>query len=129
MIGNQIAFDSVWALAQERINVKLNPLGAVNSNPTQLTGSLRGSLRGSLFPGDFPECHLFLKFNFIYFFIQQVLISYLFYTHQCIHVNPNLPIQHPPPPPPLSPLGVHTFVLCICVSISALQTDSSVPFF
>ena len=30
----------------------------------------------------------------IYFFIQQVLISHPFYTHQCIHVNPNLPI-HP----------------------------------
>ena len=32
-------------------------------------------------------------------------------------------------PPLLSPLGVHTFVLYICVSISALQTGSSVPFF
>ena len=32
-------------------------------------------------------------------------------------------------PPPLSPLGVHMFVLYICVSISALQTGSSVPFF
>ena len=31
-------------------------------------------------------------------------------------------IPPPPPPPPLSPLGVHTFVLYICVSISALQT-------
>ena len=31
---------------------------------------------------------------------------------------------HPP-----SPLGVHMFVLYICVSISALQTSSSVPFF
>ena len=33
--------------------------------------------------------------------IQQVLISYLFYTYQCIHVNPSLPI-HPtttPRPP------------------------------
>ena len=65
---------------------------------------------------------------FIYFFIQQVLISYLFYTYQCIHVNPNLPIQHTTPTP-LSLLGVHTFVLYICVSISALQTSSSVPFF
>ena len=34
------------------------------------------------------------EFYFIYFFIQQALISYLLYTHQCIHVNPNLPI-HP----------------------------------
>ena len=29
--------------------------------------------------------------------MQQVLISYLFYTDQCIYVNPNLPI-HPTPP-------------------------------
>ena len=67
----------------------------------------------------------------IYFFIQQVLISHPFYTHQCIHVNPNRPIQHTPTPTPprLSPLGVRTFVLYICVSTSALQTGSSVPFF
>ena len=32
--------------------------------------------------------------NFIYFFIQQALISHQFYPHQCIHVNPNLPIHH-----------------------------------
>ena len=32
-------------------------------------------------------------------------------------------------PSPLSPLGVCTFVLYICVSISALQTSSSVSFF
>ena len=74
---------------------------------------------------------LFKKFNYIYFFIQQVLISHPFYIHQCIHVNPSLPIHHTtaPTPPLLSPLGVHTFVLYICVSISALQTGSSVPFF
>ena len=35
----------------------------------------------------------------------------------------------PPPPPPAFPLGVHMFVLYICVSISALKTGSSVPFF
>ena len=58
--------------------------------------------------------------------IQQVLISYLFYTYLCIYVNPNLPIH---PTTPLSPLGVHTFVLYICVFISALQTSSSVTFF
>ena len=65
------------------------------------------------------------------FFIQQVLISYLFYTHQCIHVNPNLPIHTNPHPTPssFSPLGVHTFVLYICVSISASHTGSCVPFF
>ena len=74
---------------------------------------------------------LIFKFYFIYFFIQQVLISHQFYTHQCIHVNPNHPIHHTTIPtlPRLSPLGVHTFVLYICVSTSALQTGSSVPFF
>ena len=37
---------------------------------------------------------LIFEFNFIYFFIQQVLISHQFYTHQCIHVSPNRPIHH-----------------------------------
>ena len=45
----------------------------------------------------------------------------------------SIPISQfiPPPnsPPPAFPLGVHTFVLYICVSISALQASSSVPFF
>ena len=51
--------------------------------------------------------------------IQQVLISYLFYTQQCIYVNSNLPIYST-----LSfPLGIHKFVLYVCVSISALQTS------
>ena len=33
---------------------------------------------------------LIFKYYFIYFFIQQVLISHQFYAHQCIHVSPNL---------------------------------------
>ena len=41
------------------------------------------------------------------FFIQQVLISYLFYTHQCIHVNPNLPVHPTTPPPATSPPWYH----------------------
>ena len=59
------------------------------------------------------------------------LISHQFYTHHFIHVNPNHPIQHTTIPTPLqfSPLGVHTFVLYISVSTSALQPGSSVPFF
>ena len=74
---------------------------------------------------------IFFEFYFIYFFIHQVLVSHPFYTPQCIHVNPNRPIHHTTTtsPPPLSPLGGHTFVLYICVSTSALQTGSSVPFF
>ena len=42
--------------------------------------------------------YFFLIFEFYLFFIQQVLISCLFYPHQCIHVNPNHPI-HPPTTP------------------------------
>ena len=80
----------------------------------------------------FGQPYIFFYFWILfYFFIQQVLISHQFYTHQCIHVNPNCPIQHTTISTPLrlSPLGVHTFVLYICVSTSALQTGSSVPFF
>ena len=82
----------------------------------------------------FFKYYLFLNFwmYFIHFFIQQVLIGYLFYTYKCIYVNPRLAI-HPTttltPPLPLSPLGVYMFVHYFCVSISALQTGSSVPFF
>ena len=49
--------------------------------------------------------------------------------------HPNLPIHHTITttiattlPSPLSSLDVHAFVLHICVSISALQTGSSVHF-
>ena len=52
-------------------------------------------------------------------FIQQVLISCLFYTYQCIHVNPNLPI-HPttPPPPSLSPLvSIRLFSTSVSLSL------------
>ena len=61
---------------------------------------------------------------------QYVLISCLFYTQyqQCVCVNPNLPTP-PTPPAPCFSLGIHTFVFYVCVSISALQTRSSIPFF
>ena len=50
----------------------------------------------------------------LFFFIQQVLISYLFYTYQCIHVNPNLPIHHTTNPtfPPWCPY-VCSLHLCL----------------
>ena len=54
----------------------------------------------------------------------QQFSSVLFYTQQCTYVSPNLPIRLIPS----SPRGIHTFVLYICVSISALQIGSPVPF-
>ena len=48
-----------------------------------------------------PKHILFFE---LYFFIQQVLISYLFYTYQCIHVNPSLPIHPITTSPQLIPL-------------------------
>ena len=59
------------------------------------------------------------------------LIHFEFIFVYGIRERSNLPI-HPipsPPPAPLSPLGVHMFVLCSRVSLSALQTGSSVPCF
>ena len=65
---------------------------------------------------------LFRSFYFIYFVIQQVLISHPFYAHQCLHVNPNLPIHptatpHPCHIPPLVSIcffstSVSQFLLC-----------------
>ena len=49
---------------------------------------------------------------FFFFFILQVLIRHQFYTHQCIHVNPNRPIQHTtiPTSPNLSAPRVSTLM-------------------
>ena len=56
--------------------------------------------------------------------VQQFLMHQLFCTRcqQSVYVSPNLPI--PPTTAPF-PLGIHTLVLYICVSISALQIRSS----
>ena len=77
-----------------------------------------------------PGSPFLFFFSFIFCLFIYFLISHPFYTPQCIHVNPNLPIHHTTTPNPcrFPPLGVHTFVLYFCVSISALQTGSSVPF-
>ena len=56
--------------------------------------------------------------------MQQLSISFLSYTQQCICVNPD-PIH----PTPASCLGNPKFVLYIRDSISALQISSLVPFF
>ena len=57
--------------------------------------------------------------------IQYVLISNLFYTLVSIVFMG----QSQSPNSPHSLVGIHTFVLYICVSISALQIGSSIPFF
>ena len=62
-----------------------------------LSGPLSGVTRGGSRKGKRRKKSPFFFFefqNFIYFFIQQVLISYPFYTYQCIYVIPNLPIHH-----------------------------------
>ena len=67
--------------------------------------------------------------NFIFLYSRFLLVIHF------IHISVYMSIQSPnsshhlPHPPPLSPLGVHTFVLYLCVSISALQTGSSLLFF
>ena len=70
---------------------------------------------------------------FIYFLYSRFLLV-IYFIHISVYIS--IPISQfiTPPPPPhpptlLPPLGVHTFVLYICVSIYALQTGSSVPFF
>jgi len=44
-----------------------------------------------------------------------------------VYVHPNLSFI-PNPTPWLSPLHVHTFVLCICVSLYVLQISLSIPW-
>ena len=81
----------------------------------------------------FELCLQFLFFlNFILFiFLSSRFLLVINFIHISVYMS--IPIAQfitpPPPHPPLSPLGVHMFVLYICVSISALQTGSSVPFF
>ena len=76
--------------------------------------------------------YFFFEFlNFILFiFLYSRFLLVINFIH--IGVYMSIPIGQfipaLPHPLPLSPLGVHMFVLFICVSISALQTGSSVPF-
>ena len=60
--------------------------------------------------------YLLFKFNLIYFFIQQILISHQFYTHQRLSIPITQFITPPPPPscrfPPL--VSIHLF----CTSVS-----------
>ena len=57
--------------------------------------------------------------------LEQVPSSYLFHTQSRIYVNPILPFS---PTLPL-PHSIHMSVIYVCVSVSALKIDSSVPFF
>ena len=60
----------------------------------------------------------FILFIFLYSrFLLVIHLYILVYTRPSQSPSSS---HHHPPPPPLSPLGVHTFVLYICVSISAL---------
>ena len=66
-------------------------------------------------------------FNLIYFLYDTFLLV-IYFIHISVYMS--IPIsQFITPPPPRSPLGAYMFVLHACVSISALQTGSSVPFF
>ena len=68
-------------------------------------------------------------FNRVPCAIQYVLISYLFYTYLsivCIYMSISISQFFPPLP---FPLGIHTLVLYIGVSSSALQIRSSIYHF
>ena len=81
------------------------------------------------------HCHEEHISLFIFIFLNFFLYSrFLLVTH-FIHISVYMSIPtsefitaHPSCPTAF-PLGVHEFVLFICVSIFALQTRSSVPFF
>ena len=64
---------------------------------------------------------------FIYLFIFLLVIHFI---HITVYMSITISqfITPTSPLPAVSPLGVHTFFLYVCVSISALQTSSSVPF-
>ena len=78
---------------------------------------------------------VFFFFNLLLLLLLLLLYSrfslFIYFIHISVYMS--IPISQfippRPPPLPLSPCGVHMFVLYICVSISALQTGSSVPFF
>ena len=63
---------------------------------------------------------LYSKFQTVVYFIHSINSVFM-----SIPVSQFLPPYSSPPPP----LGIHTFVLYLCVSVSALQIRSSVPFF
>ena len=70
-----------------------------------------------------PQC---IKYSSLCYTVCSHQLSILYIVSivcMCQSQYPNS--SHPTP----FPLGIHTFVLYICVSISALQIKSSIPFF
>ena len=98
--------------------------------PVTIRHILQGPLKQHfLFPLNSPECFDCIPF---FFFKYSRFLLVIYFIHISVYMS--IPISQfitppPPPSPPLSPLGIHMFVLYICVSISAMQTGSSVPFF
>ena len=78
---------------------------------------------------EFAAKDFFLNFWILFIFLYSRLLV-IYFIHISVYVS--IPISQfiplPPHHPLLSPLGVHTFILYICVSISALHTGSFVPF-
>ena len=60
---------------------------------------------------------------FVFLYSRFLLVIYFIHTSVCMSIPISQFIPPPPLPPPLSFFGVHTLVLYICVSISALQTN------
>ena len=71
-------------------------------------------------------CTFFFLNLILFIFLYSSFLLVIHFIHISVYMS--IPISQFIPPP-LSPLGVHTFVLYICVSISALQTGSSAHSF
>ena len=82
------------------------------------------SFKTKLYLDSFKTKLFWILFYFIFWYSRYLLV--LYFIHISVYMS--IPISQFIPLPThtlLSPLGVHTFVLYICVSISAMQTDSS----
>ena len=80
----------------------------------------------NIFPYKQPNESLVLVVLFVVFLYCRILLGINF-IHISVYMS--ISIAQFSKPPQFSPLGVHMSVLYICVSTSALQTGSSVPFF
>ena len=106
------------------------------SNNFEILRHLKNFLKTQLVCRTFARITWLLGHALSFFILTFYLFIYLFIFLLVIHfihisVYMSIPISQfitPPPRPPLSPLGVHTCFLYFCVSISALETSSSVPF-